>query len=449
MVGKGNIARGAGRPTVGASGEESFTPVFVGGDIGAYSLARSFHDGFGVRSVVVSRLMGWHVADSAIIDHLRCEDPGSPDVLLDTLRGIAAQRPGERFLLLGSADAAVTSIVRIRDELKGLDGRWVAPYVGMEQLSAGTEKQNFARLCQDLGVNHPPTVAVDIGAPGDIDVDLPFGFPIVIKPADGSRWKAAPFPGQKKVHVVGSRDEAVALVNRARASGYDHHLVLQEFIPGDDQAMRILTCYCDSESRIRFASWGRTLLEEHTPGALGNPAAILTGVNPEAVEQAQRICTRLGWTGYANFDLKVDPRDGRTHFLELNPRLGRSNAYIEAAGHNPVSWYVRDHFGGGLGNGPGTVVQAQREALYTVVPVSLVKRYTTLPDARAALDRVLAAGAVLNPLINPRVEHSPKRWAHIAAAMANYVLKFRRHYQPALAQWAPRPDHPRANVARA
>ncbi|WP_245617271.1 hypothetical protein [Knoellia subterranea] len=415
----------------GAVGTERFTPLIVGGDIGAYSLARSFHDGHGMRSVVVSRLAGWHVADSAIIDHVLCEDPGDPEVLVDTLRSIAAQRPGERFLLLGSADAAVTSIVRIRDELKGLDSRWVAPYVGMEQLRAGTEKQNFARLCEDLDVGHPRTVTIDLGSSGDLDVDLPFGFPIVVKPAVGSRWKEAPFPGQKKVHVVGSRDEAIALVNRARASGYDHHLVLQEFIPGDDQGMRILTCYCDSDSRIRFASWGRTLLEEHTPGALGNPAAILTGVNPEAVEQAQRICSRLGWTGYANFDLKVDPRDGRTLFLELNPRLGRSNGYIEAAGRNPVSWYVRDHFDGGLGDEPGAVVQAQREALYTVVPLSLVKHYTTLPDARAALDRVLATGAVLNPLINPRVEHSPRRWAHIAAAMANYVLKFRRHYQPA------------------
>ena len=75
-------------------------------------------------------------------------------------------------------------------------------------------------------------------------------------------------------------------------------------------------------------------------------------------------------------------------------------------------------------------MQDQPETLYTVVPVALVKHYTTLPDAKEQLTRVLDAKRVKNPLIYRGVERNPRRWAMIAAAMTNYVRKFRRYYTP-------------------
>lgn len=409
-----------------------FTPVVVGGDIGAYSLARAFHEAYGLTTVVVSKLAGWHVTDSAITRSVTCPDPFDPAQLAPVLQRIARKIPTGRLLLLGSADASVKSIIGVRDELAALDGRWIAPYVDMETFRRGTEKQNFTQLCEELGVDHPLTRIVDLAHEVDPELDIPFTYPVIAKPAEVSEWKRVTFAGKQKVHTVDSREELLALLGRIRAAGYRESIIVQDRIPGDDQQMRILTCYCDEQSRVRFASWGRTLLEEHSPGAIGNPAAIITGVDPEMVAQAQRICSALGWTGYANFDLKHDTRDGRTRFFELNPRLGRSNYYVTSGGHNPVTWYVDDLLGEGLppvpeGEEP-QIVQDQREALYTVVPVALVKRYTTLPDAREQLRRALRDGGARNPLIYPAVERSPRRWVHIAAAMVNYVRKFRRYY---------------------
>ncbi|GAB2532408.1 carboxylate--amine ligase [Brachybacterium huguangmaarense] len=412
----------------------TFVPVIVGGDIGAYSLARAFHEAYGLTSVIVSRLAGWHVTDSAITTNVHCDDPFDPAALGPVLARIAAERPEERLVLLGSADATVKPIIRLRDEGDVLDDRWVVPYVDLETFRAGTEKQNFTRLCERLGVDHPATRIVDLAQEVDDAMDIPFTYPVIAKPAEVSEWKRVSFPGKQKVHTVESRDELLALLRTIRGAGYRESIIVQDRIPGDDQGMRILTVYCDARSRVRFGSWGRTLLEEHSPGAIGNPAAIITGVDPEMVEQAQRICAELGWTGYANFDLKFDPRDGRTKFFELNPRLGRSNYYVTAGGHNPVTWYVDEHLGGGLpepedGQAP-RIVQDQPEVLYTVVPVALVRRYTTLPDARAQLKRVLKARRVANPLVYRGVEKSPRRWKNIALAMANYVVKFQRHYRP-------------------
>ncbi|MGQ4510409.1 carboxylate--amine ligase [Dermabacteraceae bacterium P13147] len=402
---------------------ERFTPVVVGGDIGAYSLARAFHEAYGIKTVVVSKLQGWHVSDSAIIENVSCPDPFSADALLPVLRELENTRPG-KFLLLGSADATVKAIIGARE---GLSERWLAPYVDMETFRAGTEKQNFTRLCQDLGVDHPATVVVDLGSDEPLPESVPFAFPVIAKPAEVSEWKRADFPGKQKVHTVASLPELRQLLTTIRGAGYRESIIVQDMIPGDDQNMRILTCYCDEKSRVRFASYGRTLLEEHSPGAIGNPAAIVTDVNPEVVAQAQKLVSALGWTGYANFDLKYDPRDGKTKFFELNPRLGRSNYYVTAGGNNPVTYYVRELIEGTLEDSD-SLLQEQEVALYTVVPVALVKHYTTLPDAKRQL--AAARKNVKNPLIYRGVEKSPKRWAYIALAMANYVKKFRRYYRP-------------------
>ena len=411
-------------------------PVVVGGDIGAYSLARAFHEAYGIRTIAVSRLAGWVVGTSSIIDNVRCEDPFDARVLAPVLQRIADEHPDRPLLLLGSADSTVKAIIEVREEI-GLDERYLAPYVSHETFVAATEKQNFTRLCQKLGVDHPGTVVVDLAEEIDDALEIPFAFPVIAKPAEVSDWKRVSFEGQSKVHTVASREELMTLLRTVREAGYRSSIIVQDRIPGDDQHMRILTVYCDADSRVRFASWGRTLLEEHAPGAIGNPAAIITDVDPEMVEQAQRLCAELGWTGFANFDLKHDRRDGRTKFFELNPRLGRSNYYITAGGHNPVTWYVDEHFrhalptqGPGSGIGEDGILQDQPEVLYTVVPTALVRRYTTQPEARAQLRRVLVAGRVRNPMHYPGVETSPRRRAYALAAAANFWRKFQRHYRP-------------------
>ena len=411
-------------------------PVVVGGDIGAYSLARAFHEAYGIRTIAVSRLAGWVVGTSSIIDNVRCEDPFDARVLAPVLQRIADEHPDRPLLLLGSADSTVKAIIEVREEI-GLDERYLAPYVSRETFVAATEKQNFTRLCQKLGVDHPGTVVVDLAEEIDDALEIPFAFPVIAKPAEVSEWKRIQFPGKNKVHTVASPEDLRSLLGTIRAAGYRESIIVQDRIPGDDQHMRILTVYCDADSRVRFASYGHTLLEEHAPGAIGNPAAIITGVDPEIVAQAQRLCERLGWTGYANFDLKHDRRDGRTKFFELNPRLGRSNYYVTAGGHNPVTWYVDEHLRGALPEqGPGSgigedgILQDQPEVLYAVVPVSLIRRYTTLPEARARLRRVLKGRRVRNPLHYPGVDDSPSRRRHILASSLNSVLKFQRYYRP-------------------
>ena len=398
-------------------------PVVLGGDVGAYSLARTFHEAYGVRPVVVSSVSTGLVRHSRILENV--VEPGIDDgpTVVRRLRAIAEQHPGTTRVLLGSADWLVRTIVENRAQLEDL---YTIPYVDVATLDKVTDKVLFGELCAELGIDHPATVVHDVQAGGTPDTSA-LRFPVIAKAADTAAYHLVEFPGKKKVFTVDTPAELADLLGRVRASGYQGRFVVQDLIPGDDSGMRILTCYSDAAGKVRFSAFGHVLLEEHTPGALGNPAGIITGHDEQIVAQAVRLLEHLGWTGYANFDLKYDPRDGRTVFFELNPRLGRSNFYITAGGRNTAELYVREHVQG-LAPLPGGAPDHLTEPhLYTVLPRWLLRRYVADPALRARTRALGRARRATNPLWY-RAETDPRRLAYLAVAQANQVRKYRRYY---------------------
>ncbi len=398
-------------------------PVVLGGDIGAYSVARAFHEAYGVRSVVVSTVLTGVVRHSRFITNVVEPDITDAPTAVARLRAIAAEYPGKRLILLGSADWLVRTIVENRAELEDL---YTIPYVDRATLDLVTDKENFGRLCRELGLGHPTTVVHDVQVGGAPDV-TGLRFPVIAKTADTAAYHEVEFAGKKKVFTVATPEELAALMERIRVAGYQGSFIIQDLIPGDDSGMRILTCYSDQDAKVRFASFGHVLLEEHTPGALGNPAGIVTQGGGELVEQATRLLEHIGWTGFANFDLKYDPRDGSTVFFELNPRLGRSNFYVTAAGRNAVELYVREHLQGLDPLPPGAAAENTDEHLYTVLPRRLLLRYVLDPALRRRTAGLMRSGRATNPLWY-RAETDPRRIAYVALAQLNQLRKFRRYY---------------------
>jgi len=398
-------------------------PVILGGDIGAYSLARTFHEAYGVRAVVVSTVATGLVRHSRILTNVVEPRMDRPEVVVARLRAIAADHEGKRLILLGSADWLVRTIVENRDRLEDL---YTVPYVAREVLDLVTDKESFGRLCGELGLGHPTTVVHDVGS-DEVPDTSGLRFPVIAKTGDTAAYHLVEFTGKRKVFTVPSPQELAGLLGRVKDSGYRAPFIIQDLIPGDDSGMRILTCYCDRSGRMRFASFGQVLLEEHTPGALGNPAGIVTRADPELVEQARRLLEHIGWTGWANFDLKHDPRDGSTVFFELNPRLGRSNFYITAAGRNTAELYVREYLEGRPPLPEGEPAELTTAHLYTVLPLRLLLRYLADPQQRAQVRALVRSGRVTNPLWY-RAERDPRRIAYLLLAQLNQFRKFRRHY---------------------
>ncbi|GHH79189.1 carboxylate--amine ligase [Promicromonospora soli] len=386
-------------------------PVILGGDAGAYSLARAFHEGYGVTSTVVSIRPTPNVAHSNIIQNVvepRLDDPA---VMVELVRRIAATAPGP-VIAVTCVDWYVRALAEHRARLEDVA---VVPYPSVGLLDRVMDKQRFSELCHELGVPHPRTEVRDGGEPvGDLDLR----FPVIAKPGDNTAWHQVSFPGKAKVHLVRDRAELAALLKAAGDAGYRRPMIVQEYVPGDDSQMRIMTTYSDLEGTVRMAWGGRVLLEEHTPGTLGNPAAILTGSLPQVEADARRLVEHLGWTGFANFDVKVDPRTGVGHFFELNPRTGRSNYYLTASGLNPAAYWMADHL---TGHWPHHAEPL--EVLYRIVPGFLLDKYVHDESVRAAVRRA--------PVVHPlkyRRDLSPRRDAWVRLAELNQVRKFSQHH---------------------
>ncbi|WP_084104490.1 carboxylate--amine ligase [Demequina sp. NBRC 110056] len=394
-------------------------PVVVGGDIGAYALLRAFHDRSGVRGVVVSRLQTRAFADTRIAD-VRIADVDDADALVESLVSLAQERAGERLVLLSNADWYVESIIARRAEL---EPHYEIPMCSAESFARVESKQAFQEDCEALGIPVPRTVAVrfeDGQAQPDGELES-LTYPVIGKASSSAEHYKVDYPGKLKVAHLATRREVEDLVSRIAASGFSGTFLLQEFIPGDETQMRSLTAYRDARGEVTLLCTGRVLLEEHTPGTLGVPAAILTEPYTDAMDAMVRYLERVDYRGFANADYKRDPRTGAHVFFEVNPRIGRNNWYVTAAGANPA-----DHVAADLDGTTIAPVRATREVLYSVVPLGLLKRY--LPDA-GLRERVLAAAkrGVARPLHNP-ADGSLARRLTIALLTWNYRRKYREFY---------------------
>lgn len=371
-------------------------PMILGGDIGAYSLARAFHEAYGIVPLVLSQADCHMCGDSSILVNRVVPHLERPAVLLSTLANTAECFGNRPLLLLGCGDWYVRLIVENRSVL---EKSFIIPYIDEELLNRLTEKDRFYELCAEVGVPVPRTVVFDASADGDdpATVTLPFPFPVVAKPASSAAYHYADFPGKQKVFFLRDATELRATLAAVQSSRYEGKFLIQEMIPGDDTSMRILTTYSDQNGKVRFASFGQTLLEDMRPMGVGNPLAIVSRVDETVVAEAARLLEAVGYTGFANFDIKVDPRDGSHVFFEINTRLGRSNYYVTAAGDNVARILVEDLVEG-RPFADGLRVARSRPSLYTVVPKRTVLGYIQDAALRREVQGLYALGCDTDPI---------------------------------------------------
>ncbi|MDV3295179.1 MAG: carboxylate--amine ligase [Brachybacterium paraconglomeratum] len=397
--------------------------VLLGGDIGIYALARAFHEKYGITSTVVTRKVAGPVADSSILTTVELGMAASEEdmvaALLQVGRDKAARPGGTRPVLLANADFLVALLAAHRDELGEL---FHLPLLDDDVLEAVADKATFSQMCSEIGVATPRTVVLDFeGGTAPEVPELDLGWPVVAKASRSSAYNAVSFPGKRKVFEIADRAQLLDLVGRLTEAGYQDRFVVQEMIPGDDTAMLSVTAYVDTQGRVTLLGGAQVLLEEHTPGALGNPAAMFTTDLPEVFEQSVRFLHHSGYRGYANFDVKIDPRDGVGKFFEVNPRIGRNNYYMTAAGANVALPVVADL----VEQREMERLVPREEILYSIVPWPLLRRYIIDPDLRTRV-REIGKRRTVHPLAYG-VEGARRRF-YVLAAKMNQVKKFLQHY---------------------
>ncbi|WP_231550685.1 carboxylate--amine ligase [Actinomyces polynesiensis] len=407
-------------------GRGDILPVVLGGDIGVYGIGRSFHEAFGVSSIAVASAPTAAIARSSVFQTEHLPAHADDATVLAVLRGLAAANRDRHLVLMANHDVHSAFVARHAEELS----QWYAlPFPDLDIVEHVTDKAAFARVCEDLGVPTPGTVLVDLsgaGEPGWSAPGIPFEFPVVAKAARGDVYDAVQFEGKRKIWFVEHPSELEDLWATLAGAGFRGTFLVQELVPGDNTQMRSITAYVDSTGRTSLVGSARVLLEDHAPTMIGNPVAMITEPFEQLWEDARRILEHTGYRGFANFDVKVDPRDGRALFFEVNPRIGRNNWYMTAGGCNPMVPMVSDL----VDHVVPQPEQLRAEVLYSLVPDRLLLHYLRDDALRERVRGLIDGGRRFDPLEYP-AEKDLRRRAVVALQKANQYRKFHRYYPEA------------------
>lgn len=313
-------------------------PVLVGGDINCYSVARAYHEAYGVKSIAFGKIRIGATNHSKIIDYREGTTIEDEEAFLEKLLALPDQEAeeGKVFIIHGCKDEYAEFIIDHRDILST---KYIVPYIGKELKDKLIEKESFYQICEEYDLNYPKTHVFN---KGDEVVDFGFNYPVILKASDSVTYFQHEFDGMKKAYVVQNAAEFKQITDEIYSHGYEKSLIVQDFIPGDDSHMRVLTCYSDQNGKVKMMCLGHVLLEEHTPKGIGNHAAIITEYDEEVMTKFKNFLESINYTGFSNFDIKYDTRDNSYKVFEINLRQGRSNYYVTSSGNNIAKYVVED-----------------------------------------------------------------------------------------------------------
>lgn len=401
---------------------ERLAPIVLGGDVLAYSYARCFHEAYGVKTIVYSSVEVKVTASSRFVDYRVHPALGEgEEAITELLRelGESLEKEGKIAILLGSADWHVRIISHNKDELK----RWfVIPYNDFSLLDEITQKGRFYEFCEELDMPYPRTWLVDCSLPESPIDPTTLPYPLVAKPSNSARYDLMDFPGKEKVYEIDSAEELKRVFQLLHDAGYDYDLVIQDFVPGEDDALYTLTTYSDSSGRVVAVSGGRVVLQDHSPARIGNPVCILLERNTQLLEGACRFCEQVGYRGFANFDAKYDSRDGTYKFFEVNVRPGANTWYMSLGGVNFATLIVDDFV---LGK-KLAYREAYKDALFTLVPPCVIRDFVGDDDLRQHALNLFKEGKAASPY-----DYAPDTLAHHFWAKAKSMHqynKFKQYY---------------------
>lgn len=398
--------------------EVEFLPVLLGSDANVYGMARSFHEEYGLRSLAVSKTVCAATVNTKLIDFTFEPDLENPEKFLARLLELKDRYPGKKLLLIPCGDGYVKLVVKFQKEL--------APYYSFNCLSEElleklSLKESFYEICDKYGFDYPKTEVVS--REDWQSKQLPFHFPVILKASNSVEYWKCSFPGKRKVFEAKDPAEYERILKAVYSSSYQDHMTVQELIPGDDSYMRVLNCYVGTDKKVKLMALGQPLLEEYTPQGLGNYMAIVNTFDGELLERFRVFLEDIGYQGFANFDMKLDPRDGRYKLFETNVRQGRSSFFVTASGYNLAKWLVDDVIYQKVM--PLTI--AQTEHLWIQIPRGVLYKYLPHEELKQKARRLIREGKCTNSLLY-KPDNSPWRYLKIKLVMLNHYRKYRRYF---------------------
>jgi D-aspartate ligase len=263
----------------------------------------------------------WAPAASSRYLYGRCFWQPDPDQADRVIAGLIrlAEHIGRRSVLLVTDDAGAIFLAERGAALRECY-LFPEPPADLPRRLAG--KYSLAQLCREHGIATPRTML-----PGSLRQAREFaattGYPVIAKLTTPWTKKEAS-GGLRSTSVLAGPDELDNAYEKCARANVG--LMLQEFIPAHGDRRKapdqdwFFHGYCDAASACRPAFTG--VKERSYPAGAGLTSLGRSASNPELASEIITLLARLGYRGAMDLDIRFDPRTGRYHLLDFNPRLG-------------------------------------------------------------------------------------------------------------------------------
>jgi D-aspartate ligase len=236
------------------------------------------------------------VAADALVDYL-CE---------------TARRIGGKPILYPTFDARN---VFVEEHGDALAEHFTFPRQPKGLVSRLYNKRTMYELCKEIDVPTAETLFPSTLDEVESALDR-VQFPVVLKAIDGDRLMR--YAGVRLL-IARDRKELLDGFRRLDEPGFPN-LMLQEYIPGEDDTIWMFNGYFDRGSECLFGITGQKLRQH--PVHTGMTCLGICRPCPPVEENTKRIAKAVGYRGIIDIGYRFDRRDGLYKLLDINPRIG-------------------------------------------------------------------------------------------------------------------------------
>lgn len=310
-------------------------PLILGTDDNSYSVARSFYEAYGEKSVTVGSGILKVYRDTKISSLTYERGFSSNDDKFVTMLNKEAKRyPDTKFIIFAPNEIYLNILCKNLDRL---DFDCEAAYPFGDIYKNLFYKSKFYNYLETIGVRYPKTEIIN----GDNIESLSLEGDLFMKPDDFPALYALDFEEKQKGYKLSSNKEAKEVLRKIYQAGYDKDMIVQEFINGGNGSECSLNGYRSSQKDTSMVL-ARNILSDERVLTVGNHLVQIDHNDQRFYEIAKHIVDSLDYVGLFNFDFKLDSKTGEIFVLEMNQRQGRTFYYSTLAGVNLIRLAIED-----------------------------------------------------------------------------------------------------------